>query len=741
MKKLLIIKPPSDFNGSPQEVEIFFDAVKKIMKGIPFSLEINSMQRKIFFSARIEQKYSEMLEGQLYTIWPDLEILPVPEFLPKDCTNMAYGEMYLKEGDFFPFKTYGDFPSLPLSNVYSLMNKLQASEGIFMQLLVEPFSSDEFPFPFKRNFWLRLKNMGLNMRFIKRMTDEKYKADAMEKLIHQAEEKSKKRLYRTTLRILCLAATPEIAQSKLEQFGKLFVIFDNSISKLKFHVGPCTEEKRTSYTDLKFNNLLHLTAAEMATIFHLPRESDQIPNVFKVLSRKAQPPLDLPTFGNNPEENLSLFAETNFRDLREKFGITYRDRERHMYIIGKSGSGKSKLQELLIRSDILNGKGVGVIDPHGDLVDNVMAYIPESRVKDTILFDPADMMYPVAFNPLETVAPQYRIQVASGFIEIFKKLFGANWTPRLEHVLRFVVLALLDTEKATTMSILKLLTDRNFRQEVIPQIQDSVVKNFWTNEFASWSEKFDSEAIMPILNKIGQFLSNTQVRNIVCQQVNKFDMKKFMDEGKIVLMKLSKGILGEENSELIGSMIITKVQQAAMQRASQAEETRRPFYFYVDEFQNFATSTFGNILSEARKYKLSLTVGHQYIAQLSQDIRSTVFGNVGTIMSFRVGPEDAGTLAKEFAPVFSERDIVNLGVQEMYLKLSINGEIKDAFSARTLTVPPKPERQYQAEIIENTRTHYAQTKEQVEAEIAGKEEGALTLIKQLQEAEFEAPLI
>lgn len=710
------------------------------MRGIPFSLEINGFNRRIFFTARTAPKYLELLESQLYNIWPDVEIQTVTDFLPSHNTHAAIAELDMPMGDIFPLKSPEEVGAFPLANVYSALNKLRTQENVCIQISVLPISNETLSFRMKRNLQLRMTSLKQSFHFWKKMVDPQYKAASLRQSYTRAHEKNTKTLYQCALKVLAYAENEDLARDRLQEFTKNYININNGFAKIRFKISPLTTIGREEYAHLKGQNTF-LTSSEISTLFHIPREEDKVPNIFKVLSRKAQPPLDLPILGSVSEQEMSTFGHTNFRDLKQTFGITYQDRERHMYVVGKSGSGKSKLLELLIRSDILNGKGVGVIDPHGDLIDNVMNYIPEHRVKDVILFDPADTEFPITFNPLEQVEPQYRIQVAAGFVEIFKKLFGSNWTPRLEHVLRFVVLALLDTEKATPMSILKLLTDRNFRQEVIPQIQDSVVKQFWTNEFASWSERFDSEAITPILNKIGQFLSHAQIRNIVCQQKNAFTIKQCMDEGKIILVKLSKGILGEENSELLGSMFITKVQQAAMQRANVAEENRRPFYFYVDEFQNFATDTFGNILSEARKYKLSLTVSHQYMGQLTEKIRSTIFGNIGSIISFRVGADDAAILAKEFAPVFTEHDLVNLGVQEVYLKMTIHGEMKDAFSARTMTVPARPAKTYLSEIVEQSRKRFCRPKIQVENELAGKEDATMAFIRELQQAEFEAPFI
>ena len=409
--------------------------------------------------------------------------------------------------------------------------------------------------------------------------------------------------------------------------------------------------------------------------------------------------------------------------------------------MGKSGSGKSKLLELLIYSDLQNGNGVGVLDPHGDLVDNVLNYVPKHRIKDVIYFDPADVSYPVSFNPLERVDEEYKMQVTIGFLYIFKKLFGSNWTDRLEHVLRYTVLALLDSPNTTVLSILKMLTDKNYRQTIVSRIKDNVVKNFWVSEFAGWSEKFDAEAITPLLNKVGQFVATNMIRNIIGQPTNKINIRDIMDNQKILLMKVSKGLLGEENSGLMGAMIITKIYQAAMSRADMPEEQRKDFYFYVDEFQNFATDTFAEILSEARKYRLNLTIAHQYMGQLSGLIQKTVFGNVGSMISFRVGADDASFLASEYNPIFKERDIINLGVREFYCKMSVHGEIREAFSAKTMDVPKPPE-SYAAEIIANSRKVYCEPRKDVEALLnKWDESGEFENSSPSEAPEFEEPLI
>ena len=414
---------------------------------------------------------------------------------------------------------------------------------------------------------------------------------------------------------------------------------------------------------------------------------------------------------------MSTFGITNYHNSNIIFGISREDRRRHMYMVGKSGSGKSKLLELLINQDIEQGHGVAVLDPHGDLVDDVLRMIPEHRKDDVILFDPSDIEFPIALNLLENVGEKYKMQVTIGFIQIFKKLFGSNWTDRLEHVLRYTILALLDSPNTTVFSILKMLTDKNYRQFIVRNIQDDVVKNFWVNEFAGWSEKFDSEAITPLLNKVGQFVSTNMIRNIVGQPKNTFDIRKVMDNQKILLINASKGRIGEDNSALLGAMLITRIQLAAMDRAKIPEEERKDFYLYVDEFQNFATESFASILSEARKYRLNLTIAHQYITQMEEPVRDAVFGNAGTLVTFRVGAADAEYLEKEFAPTFTETDLVNLDKYNAYIKLMIDGITSKSFSMQTIA-PSKTSFQSREVVLKVSRERYGHERKIVEDKIA-----------------------
>lgn len=441
-------------------------------------------------------------------------------------------------------------------------------------------------------------------------------------------------------------------------------------------------------------------------------------------------------------QNITMFAETTFRNQARKFGIKTDDRRRHMYLIGKTGMGKSTILENMIVEDIVSGRGVAVVDPHGDLAEKIIQYIPSNRINDVVYFNPADMDYPIAFNVVEQVEPHLRHLVASGLIGVFQKLWADSWGPRLEYILRNAILAILDYPGSTLLGVTRMLSDKNFRKKVIEKIQDPVVKSFWVNEFAGYADKFASEAVSPIQNKVGQFLSSSLIRNIVGQVKSSIDIRNIMDEGKILIMNLSKGRIGEDNSNLLGSMMITKIQLAAMSRVDIPENERKDIYLYVDEFQNFATDSFANILSEARKYRLNLIMAHQYVEQLSEEVAAAVFGNVGTLVVFRVGATDAEELVKEFAPVFTEEDLVNLPKYEFYLKLMIDGIASDPFSARGL--PPLTKDQLTGnteKVIKVSRERYASSRESVQEKISrwhlNGEEEAAAIVKKDVKPKFE----
>ena len=416
---------------------------------------------------------------------------------------------------------------------------------------------------------------------------------------------------------------------------------------------------------------------------------------------------------------LVFLGETNFRNQRWRFGIKPDDRRRHMYVVGSTGMGKSEFLKIMAIQDIEAGRGVAFIDPHGDSADDLLDYIPKNRIKDVVYLDPGDLEYPVAFNVMEGVGFDYRHLVASGLVGVFKKIWGAEaWSGRMEYILNNTILALLEYPDSTLLGINRLMSNKDYRKKVVSIIKDPIVKGFWVEEFAKYADKFATEATAAIQNKVGQFASNNLIRNIIGQSKSKINIRKIMDEGKILIANVSRGKIGEDASRLLGAFLVTKIQLAAMSRVDVPENQRRDFYLYVDEFQHFATESFANILSEARKYHLSLTMAHQYIKQMEEPVQDAVFGNVGTVITFRVGAEDAEFLEKWFSPDFMMADIVNLGKRNIYLKLMIDGISSKGFSAMTLNSFQKPDVSYRSEVIKASREVYATPRATVEADIA-----------------------
>ena len=423
---------------------------------------------------------------------------------------------------------------------------------------------------------------------------------------------------------------------------------------------------------------------------------------------------------------INFFGITNFRNIQKKFGIKLDDRRRHFYSVGKTGMGKTEMLKNMAIQDIQGGNGMGFIDPHGEAAEELLHFVPSARVNDVIYFNPADTDYPIAFNVMEKVDPEHRHLVASGLMSVFKKVWPDVWSARMEYILNNAILALLEYPGSTLLGINRMLSDVDYRAKVIEKISDPVVKAFWTQEYARYTQRYEVEATAAIQNKVGQFISNPLIRNIVGQTKSSIDMREVMDGQKILILNLAKGRIGEDNSRLLGAMLVTKLQLAAMSRVDMPEEERKDFFLYIDEFQNFASDSFVNILSEARKYRLALILSHQYIAQLGvgteAKIRDAVFGNVGTMVVFRVGAEDAEWLEKEFTPDFIAEDFVNLGKYNIYIKLMIDGIAGRPFSA--LTLPPivfpyeNPEDSPKDTIVKVSRERYSMPRAFVEDKIA-----------------------
>lgn len=419
------------------------------------------------------------------------------------------------------------------------------------------------------------------------------------------------------------------------------------------------------------------------------------------------------------DNQLVVLGETNFRNQRWRFGIKQDDRRRHMYVVGSTGMGKTEFLKNMAIQDIEAGRGIAFIDPHGDSADDLLDHIPAERIKDVIYLDPGDLAHPIAFNVMEKVSFEFRHLITSGLLGVFKKIFGVEvWSGRMEYILNNTILALLEYPDATLLGINKMLSNKEYRKKVVDNVKDPIVRSFWVDEFAKYTERFAAEATPAIQNKIGQFISNNLIRNIIGQTHSTIDVRKIMDEGKIFIVNISRGKIGEDASRLLGALLVTKIQLAAMSRVDIPEKDRRDFYLYVDEFQHFATESFANILSEARKYHLSIIMAHQYIKQMEEPVMDAVFGNVGTIISFRVGAEDGEFLEKWFQPDFLMNDIVNLGKFNIYLKLMIDGVSSKGFSAQTMPPLPSLEKSNREIIIEHSRKTYATPRAEVEKNIA-----------------------
>ncbi|MFA6475640.1 MAG: DUF87 domain-containing protein [Patescibacteria group bacterium] len=716
---LLIRFPLAPIPDHIGKFEQFFHNVYYLLKNdhsgnASISCEIVSVHNKLNFYFTIPSHNGGVVKNMIFSIFPDAEVSEVKQFvdiehLPDQVVTYY---MDLAQTEQYALRTYrASAPNDPLSPFINSLSSIPPTNGAIFQIVLRPLDED-----------LHTDSSGLFYGEAKRsgesMEIPKFHAVVRFGYFYDGNQ-----------------------QPRLADIERSFHEFTTEKNWIIF-----TPEANVQHfmKDVFARTLLQrsiLTQEEVSSLFHIPDASLKLPAINWILSKRAQPPFNLPTPHTTAKTDATFFGQTNFRGLNTTFGIRRDDRRRHLYVVGKSGSGKSKLLETLIIDDIINNQGVCVMDPHGDLIQDILQYIPEHKIKDVIYFNVSDIDWPIAFNPLENVTPDMKQQVTQGLIEVFEKFFGGDWSPKIEHVFRYTTLAMLDYPDATIVGMMKMLTNRKFRQKVIPVIKDSVVKHFWANEFSSWSEKFDNEAILPLVNKLGQFLSNQLIRNIVAQPKNKFSFDDIMNNRKIVLIELSKGRLGEENAALLGAMIITKIYQTAMARAKLPESERKDFYMYIDEFQNFATETFENILSESRKYRLLLTISHQYLQQVPAEIKGTVFGNIGSIIAMRVGADDGAYLANEFTPVFTTEDFINLGVREMLIKMSVSGQTTQPFSAHTIDVPPPLAPSFVQQIIDYNRQHYATSLADINilmAQIYSDEENTNSTAA---EANFEAPIV
>ena len=760
---LLQIIVPKDNEKSELSAEQLFASLHGILKPIKedsaiqehISFEIVSHDHLIYFYVWCPRHLKDYVESQIYAQYPLVQITEMDkDYSKKDLLGRTAftTEVVLVKNQIFPIKTFATFEVDPLAGLTTVLSSLGDSEEIWIQMLLEPVDDswhkaslayvDEVKNGKKLGLSDDLRNKSLKApgKLIRNLvsaafTPETYRENSSAKskggdkkelspgqttLLAAVEAKAEKLGYGVKIRVCYIGQNPAAAKQRLQALVGGFKQF-NTVNLNGFGGTQMVEgtDGLEDYQSRKFEDDGYiLNIEEAASIFHLPHTSVETPNIAYTSTKVGEPPAGLPTLNNTKAEDLSLFGSTTFRQGNIKFGIKRIDRERHLYIIGKSGVGKSFMLNLLTLSDIYQNEGFAVVDPHGDFAQDIMKFIPENRIKDVIYINPDDSNFPVAFNPMEYTDENRRNNIASEIVGVLKKMFGDSWGPRLEHILRFTLLALLETPDTTMLGITRMLTDKNYRKTIVDNISDPIVKAFWVTEFASWNDKFASEAVQPVLNKVGAFTAVPIVRNIIGQPKSSFSFREAMDNGKIIIVNLSRGLIGEDNAAILGSLIITKIQLDAMSRSDiKNVADRRPFYLYVDEFQNFATESFAVILSEARKYGLRLTVANQYISQMPDEVRDAVFGNVGSMVTFRVGADDADYLSKYFEPVFEPKDLVNLDKRDIYVSMSIGGQTSNAFSAKSLNMPT-PQYDHTQAIIENSRENYSLKRADVEALIA-----------------------
>jgi hypothetical protein len=708
------------------------------------SFEFASVNGQIRFYVWVPRTLRSFVEGQIYSQYPTVQIREADEdyVAHEGEHSVVYTtDITLTEPDVLPIKSFQSFEVDPLAGITGTLAKLEATgEEIWVQMLARPIADDWHK---QTSAWVSGVRNGKNTSFktglswLPQIFEALWKppeagvggtvtvkelSDRDKTRISEAETKATKLGYQVKIRIAYLGDSTVNARQQMQAIVGTFKQFNSTnLNGFKSSNASFKKEDITPYRHRTFgSNGFILNIEELASVYHLPHTNVETPNIVWATSKTAEPPAKLPIITGDPaiDENISAFGLTNFRGINHQFGMLRSDRSRHVYIIGQTGAGKSGLLELFALSDIFHGHGYAVIDPHGDFAVNNMRFIPGSRLQDVVYFNPADTAYPLGFNPLEVTNPEQKSNISSEVIGVLKRMFGESWGPRLEYILRYTILALLDRPTTTMLDITRMLTDKKFRKETLTYCTDTVVMQFWNVEFASWNDKFQAEAIAPVLNKVGAFTANPTIRNIIGQPKSTFNIREIMDEGKILIVNLSKGLIGEDNAAILGSFLVTKIQLAAMSRSDIPNiADRRPFYLYVDEFQNFATDSFATILSEARKYALNLTVANQYISQMTDTVRDAVFGNVGTMISFRVSADDAPILSKQFEPQFEPTDLLQMHNRHFIVNMVVGGEKTPAFSATTLTLPPE-QIDNTGRIIENTRRLYSRSRAEVEQEIS-----------------------
>jgi hypothetical protein len=728
-KVVLRITTPHDNDKTPQAAEQLYASLYGMLRGRSkslhhFSLEIVAGSYGIYFLAVINKRYQQFLENQIYAQYPDAQIKQIQDYtggLMSSGKKMAAIELGLAKDFYLPIKTFKSFEVDPLASITSAISKLEGDQEVFIQYVVRPID----------NSWQEAGRRKINSRKGKEDSEgKKVTLEAGETgELKEIELKSAKLGFQFIIRILAQSGDQLTSERILEDVEASFKQFEtgvyNSISAKKSGSGLLstilgrrsqeTMDVRSKYMNRLLDEMSTdiVNIEELASLYHLPNVTVEVARIAWSRSRKLPYPMNLP----GRQDGARIIGMTDYRNLHFPYGLAQADRRRHMYILGKTGTGKSTSLKNLIMGDIYAGKGVGVIDPHGDLIDDILNLIPENRIQDVVLLDPSDVEFPVGLNVLKLKEGEEKDIVADGIVEIFKKFFD-SWGPRLQYILGNSILTMLQVQNVSLVGLTRLLDDPNYRKFILKQINDPILKKFWEREYADMTknQKLLTETLSPIQNKVGRFTSGSLIRNIVGQVKSTIDLEDVMNSGKIFLVNLSQGKIGEENSALLGGMLITRLYTNAMQRVKIPESERLDFYLYVDEFQNFATTTFVKILSEARKYGLNLVVAHQYVDQLLPEVRDAIFGNVGSMLNFVVGPKDAAVLEREYRPHLTAEDLVNLEKYHYVNKITVEGSQTPPFTG--ISLPPSWVAQGNKQrIINHSREKYASPKEVVEDKI------------------------
>lgn len=681
------------------------------------SFEIVAKQEDIRFYVWAPKKIKDLVEKQIHGSYPDAEILEVDEYnIFTNDGHVAYKSFQLGKSNFYPIKTFKDLATDPMTGVSASLAKMGSGEAAAVQILISPAEST----------WQKEGSKFISDIKKQESDPEKAKFSTPAKTLEAVEGKIVKPGFETSIRIVAISPDEASAKSHITNISSAFSQYAGDMNSLKgrkiYSKGGFMEDFLYRYQpmfNVFGNHPSVLNSEELATIFHFPNKQVTTPHIFWLNAKTAPAPAQI------PNEGLYL-GQSSYQGVKRKVFLSNEDRMRHVYIIGKTGTGKSEMLKDLILQDINEGKGLCFMDPHGDAVEDILKLIPPERAEDVIYFNPSDVERPIGMNLLEARTEDEKHFAATSIINLMYKLFDPYKTgivgPRFEHGVRNAMLTVMAEQGNTFVELMRAMTDSKYVQELLPKVTDPIVRRYWTDQIAQTSDFHKSEVLDYTVSKFGRFVTNKLIRNIIGQSQSSFDFRRVMDEGKILLINLAKGTLGEENSNFLGLLLVPRILMAAMSRSNVPMEARRDFYFYVDEFQNFATPDFATILSEARKYRLGLCVANQFIGQVEEEVKNAVFGNVGTIVSFRVGVTDANYLQHEFAPVFGEDDLLNVERYHAYCKTIVNNEPVQPFSmdmSKDMAKQKAMENERVAEIIkEMSRLKYGRDEKLVEAEIA-----------------------